>query len=352
MRRALAALLAALLLAAAPARALTSANVGTAVADFLTIGAGARSLGMGGAYTAIAQGPEAIYWNPAGLAALTGPEATYSLTQLPGGIMHDYAAAGAPLPWLGGDVGVAFTELSQPGLDLVTASNQTVGSFAPHSDALALAYARRFDFDGNEGQGKPLDLSREWSQLGADKPLADDAPDSPFTSFAGRLDVGLSIKYIDENLGTRAAGTYAVDAGAVLRPAALPNLAVGAALRNVGGQLHFIDVNEPLPAELGASVAYAIVGGDWRLLPALDISLPYAGVPYAKLGVELSRDVGDGARASVRLGYSSQDASSLGALSGLTAGVGLRVSRFLFDAAFEPMSSLGDEYRLSVGWRF
>jgi hypothetical protein len=347
MRRALAAVL---LLAAAPAARALQTTVGTAAADFLTIGAGARSLGMGGAYTAIAQGPEAIYWNPAGLAAMTGPEATYSLTQLPAGITHDYAAVAAPVSWLHGDLGFAFTELAQPSLDLVTASNQNVGTFSPHSEAYALSYAHRFNLEGSREEA-PIRMDREWNMPGAERPL-DEPESSSMPSITGILDAGLAVKLIDESLGTRSASTFAIDAGATLRPSGLDNLVVGAAVRNLGGTLRFIDQSEPLPAEVGVSAAYAILGEGWRVLPVIDVSLPYAGSPYAKFGVELTRDLAEGTRAFLRFGYTTQPAVDLGALAGLTAGVGLRVNRFLFDAAFEPMSSLGDEYRLSLGWRF
>ena len=40
-------------------------NVGTTAAAFLDIGIGARSLSMGGAFTAVANDVTALYWNPA-----------------------------------------------------------------------------------------------------------------------------------------------------------------------------------------------------------------------------------------------------------------------------------------------
>ena len=43
-------------------------KVGTTAAPFLTIGAGARALAMGGAQVAQAQGPSALYWNPSAVA--------------------------------------------------------------------------------------------------------------------------------------------------------------------------------------------------------------------------------------------------------------------------------------------
>src|SRR3989338_1226409 len=40
---------------------------GSSSANFLKIGVGARAVGLGGAYTAIAEGASAAYWNPAGI---------------------------------------------------------------------------------------------------------------------------------------------------------------------------------------------------------------------------------------------------------------------------------------------
>ncbi|MHC4598909.1 MAG: hypothetical protein ACYS47_07885 [Planctomycetota bacterium] len=59
--------LAVLLLRPAPARA-----------DFGPLGPDARALGKGGAYTAEAEGPSAVYWNPAGIGLLSGVHAALS----------------------------------------------------------------------------------------------------------------------------------------------------------------------------------------------------------------------------------------------------------------------------------
>ena len=48
-------------------------NVGTTSASFLEIGAGARSLAMGGAYVSLANDVSALYWNPAGIASVVRP---------------------------------------------------------------------------------------------------------------------------------------------------------------------------------------------------------------------------------------------------------------------------------------
>ena len=42
-------------------------KTGTTSAKFLSIGVGSNAVGMGGAYTAVADDATAMYWNPAGL---------------------------------------------------------------------------------------------------------------------------------------------------------------------------------------------------------------------------------------------------------------------------------------------
>ena len=46
-------------------------------APYLRMGVGARALGMGGAFTAIADDATAAYWNPAGLVKIEHIEATF-----------------------------------------------------------------------------------------------------------------------------------------------------------------------------------------------------------------------------------------------------------------------------------
>ena len=45
--------------------------------DFLSLGVGARPLGMGGSFSAISDDSTAAYWNPAGLGGLHRSEITF-----------------------------------------------------------------------------------------------------------------------------------------------------------------------------------------------------------------------------------------------------------------------------------
>ena len=339
------ALIAVLLAAATPARALQT-DVGTAAAEFLQIGAGARSLGIGEAYTAVADGADSVYWNPAGLSRMSRPEATYARTELPAGLHHDFFAFGLPVGFLRGTLALAVTRLSQDSLALVNASNQTQGTFSPHSEVYALAYGHAFGSSdaGSASRGYFLD---DWNVKRSAHSYEDDKE-----SWTGEFAAGLSLKMIDENLGTRSAVAFAVDGGVLFRPASLHELIVAAAFRNIGSKLDFIADPEPLPAELAVSVAYELRSADWRFLPALEIDAPYAGSVYGALGVEATKKISKGTSASMRLGYTTVAVADLGVLSGLTTGVGLQIGRLSFDAAFQPMAVLGESFRLGVGWKF
>jgi hypothetical protein len=339
------ALLAGLLAAAAPARAIQT-DVGSSAAQFLQIGAGARSLGMGEAYTAVAEGADAAYWNPAGLALMTRPEAVYALTELPAGISHDYFAYAAPSERLRGTVAFAATLLTQDSLALVNASNQSQGSFSPHSEVYALSYGH--SFGANDVVTKSRDYFREnWNVPRADRPYEQDP--EPWT---GEIAAGASVKLINESLGTRSASAWAVDGGGLFRPADLHELILAGAFRNIGTKLNFISQAEPLPAELAFSAAFDARTDNWRFLPAVEIDAPYAGNLYGKVGFEATNEFSSGASASMRLGYTSVSTVDLGFASGITAGVGLKVGKFSFDAAFQPMGVLGEAFRLGLGWKF
>jgi len=339
------ALLAVLLARAAPALALQT-NVAGSAAQFLQIGGGARSLGMGEAYTAVAEGADAVYWNPAGLSRMTRPEATYARTELPAGLHHDFFAVGVPSTMLAGTVALGVTRLSQDSLALVNAANQTQGSFSPHSEVFSLGYGHAFA--ANDIQSTSRDYFRDnWNIPRADRPYENEQ--EPWT---GEISAGAAVKVIEENLGTRSASAFAIDGGGMYRPTDLHELILAGAVRNLGSKITFISQQEALPGELAASVAYDARADDWRFLPALEIAAPYAGNVYGKLGFEATKKVAEDSFAAMRVGYNSESAADLGPMTGLTVGVGLKVSKFSFDAAFQPMASLGETFRLGVGWQF
>ncbi|HUU27149.1 MAG TPA: PorV/PorQ family protein [archaeon] len=72
-------------------------NVGNRAADFLTIPVGARGIAMGNAFVAQADDISSVYWNPAGLSFIEGPQVFFSHLDMPVDFSLEYAAAAMPL---------------------------------------------------------------------------------------------------------------------------------------------------------------------------------------------------------------------------------------------------------------
>ncbi len=340
-------LLAALLLLAlgGPSRAFQN-NTGGNTADFLTLGAGARALGMGEAFGPVAEGPEGIYWNPAGLAQAKGIEASYSRSEFLKFFHHDFVAVSAPVKFLSGTLGASYTRLSQEQLPLVTNANQNVGEFTPHSDAVALAYAHAFDLDAEEHSSERDYFGDGWATPNAIRPLSRMSRDGPWV---GSLMVGGSVKAVNETIYQRSASAVAFDGGAIFRPADLQSLSLSFAFRNAGSKEQFTKENENLPAETDFGVAWDARSWSSRWLAAFEAALPYYGNPYAKLGVEYSKPMGENTSASVSAGYKTLTVYNLSPLSGVSFGLGFKYGKLTADFGFEPAAELGQTYRFTLG---
>ena len=108
-------------------------------ASFLTVGAGARALGMGGAYSALGEDADSLYWNPAGLARLERKDVAASHTELFAPSRHDYLAYAHPTTM--GTFAGAFTYLSQGSLDGRDALGHPTGSYQASDSAASFGYA-------------------------------------------------------------------------------------------------------------------------------------------------------------------------------------------------------------------
>ncbi|MFA4844925.1 MAG: hypothetical protein WC632_08290 [Candidatus Margulisiibacteriota bacterium] len=74
--------------------------------DATVIGGGARPLGMGRAFTAVADDVDAVFINPAGIAGLKGPAAMAMFTNLIGEIYYSEYCGAVPFRW--GTVGLGY----------------------------------------------------------------------------------------------------------------------------------------------------------------------------------------------------------------------------------------------------
>ncbi len=262
---------------------------GTSGAQFLGIGMGARSVGMGGAYVSLAADGSALYWNPAGLSQTTGMRLSVSHVSWLDDASYQYASFATPLG-SNGSVGFALEQ------GALSWDNTGDGDFEASDFSGAVGYARRL---------RP------------------------------NLGVGGSLKYLSSSLGDAGASSYAIDIGAVYELSR--SVRIGAAVRNLGPGLTFEESSDPLPATLTVGGSYL-----WNdTVFALDFEKVNDSDVTTRAGVEYSPVRYLALRGGVILGGDT-------ALSSVTGGVGLNWDeRWAVDYAYRP-SDLGGTHWLAL----
>ncbi len=172
---------------------------GTAGADELLIPVGARSIATGGAFISTISGVEAIYYNPAGLDLMTGSEAMFSYMNYIADINVTYFALGTRLGDLG-SLALDYKSLNFGDIPITTVNSPdgTGQTYSPSYVIVGLTYS---------------------------KVLTD------------RVSAGTSVKFIHEGIMNTSADGWAMDFGVQYRFKS--NLAIGAAVKNVGSNMAF-----------------------------------------------------------------------------------------------------------------
>lgn len=147
-----------------------SLNAGRYAGDFMMIGAGVRALGMGGAFSALADDGSAIFWNASGIAGITQREVTAMHAFLYGGLAsYDNISYIQPLP-NGVSIGLNLTRLTVSDIPYFSESyligtnvDQRINNSAYHlpgvpdgkfnstDDLYQFAFAKHVRYDANMG---------------------------------------------------------------------------------------------------------------------------------------------------------------------------------------------------------
>ncbi|UCH79293.1 MAG: PorV/PorQ family protein [Candidatus Coatesbacteria bacterium] len=287
-----------------------AAEAGSSAAAFLKIGVGARAVGMGEAQAALAEGPDALYWNPAGLAVYDRGAVAFTHNE-----------------WLE-DVRYEYLGLSYPLLNL--------GTFA--------FSAGRVDLGTIEGRNEQGELTGEFSA--SDLLLS--------FGYARRLlpflSVGVAAEYITEKIEVESASTFAGAFG-VTADTPLPGLSAGASLAHLGGEMKFIQEGDPLPLAIRGGAAYLLpFGGENNSLTVAADAVKFddRDTVHVNSGLEYWFMDTVAARAGYKGNYDED---------GLTGGLGFKYSPserlgLQADYAYADMGIFGATHRLSLGILF
>jgi hypothetical protein len=284
--------------------------------EFLSLGVGARPMGMGGAYVAVSQDASAMYWNPAGLAGISSRQLLVMHAESFGGlVIQDYAGLTWPLNPSGSAIGLGLFRLAVDDIPYTEWDPQTdrprlIREVSDAEYALFFSYARR-----------------------------------P----AERWRLGGSAKLIYKKVGDDAAFGLGADAGLQYHPRTWLHL--GARLSDLtatpiawnSGQKDYI-----LPTlTVGTAVVLSLPPLKGILRCAVDMDTRFEGrsaAAWASAG-RISFDPRTGLEycyremLSVRAGWQPE---------GFSAGAGLRISRWGLDYAFLGHEELDNSHRLSA----
>lgn len=274
-------------------------------ASFLNVGVGARALALGGAYTAVAEDANAIYWNPAGLAGVVKREFTVSHAELTQGSRHDFAAYAQ--------------------------------TFKSATIAGSLTYLSHQDVDGRDALGHKSGGYR----------AADAAAGAAWATRTGFADFGVGVKFVHSHIGSAEAQTAAVDAGA---RRALGPVLIGAAVRGLGPGLKYDAQTNDLPLRLALGGAYMIAGG--HLIAAELTNGPRGAGTDVGIGGEYQAVTDFFFRAGYTTISAVADGAGFEAARGLTLGLGFLTARWKIDYATVPMGELGCTHRFTFGARW
>ncbi len=296
---------------------------------------GARAIGMGHAYTGVAEGLSGILWNPAGLTSISAPSFYFSRYN-----------------------GFSFTVSDPTGGETEDQISFNLFNFGmPVKDIGTFAISMNlWDLGSSEITSTGQDLT------GLDNQSLWIIYGSFATKFNKKIDIGISMKYIREKLSSSDGGigsSVAVDLGMLYRPLEGVPVQFGVALLDLGPNMQFKNEyqSDRLPRRLRVGVGYNILKhlleqDRFNLLLSADYERFLVGNPANTgyfFGTEFSIEAVNDMLLSLRSGYMSEE----GDLNGALIGFGLDWRGFSFDIARElGVNPLSDRTFYSLSARF
>jgi long-subunit fatty acid transport protein len=309
-------------------------NNGTRAAQFLKLAVGARASAMGESFAAVANDASALFWNPAGIGNLQNLEVHLTHMDYLLDIRFDFA--GLVVPIGSGNLGFSAAVL---GMD-----DERVTTLA--------------DSDGESGitwKASSFAIGMTYSRAITD-----------------RFAVGLTGKYIQENLYNSSANTLALDIGSLYNTG-IRGIKIGMAMSNFGGKMKLggrdltqrdVDADPGVGGNIGQSAD--LVVNSWplplnfrvglslevfknesgTLLLAADFNHPTDADERVNFGAEYSFANRLFLRGGYKLNYDEESYTFGGGLN-----LPITNYNFMLDYSFNEFGILGETHRFSLGFR-
>lgn len=178
------------------------ARLGTTAGTQVNIPVGARNVAMAGADLVYAHGVDAVYWNPAGMGAVTAANGTFSNMSYIADISVNYLAVGSNFGGFG-NIGVSVKSLDFGDIPVTTveAMDGTGANFSPTFMTMAVTYGKMF---------------------------------------TDRINFGVTSKMVYESIPRASASAVAFDIGVQYTDFANINgLGLALVLKNIGSDMHY-----------------------------------------------------------------------------------------------------------------
>ena len=230
----------------------TFAQGGESAVPFLLLAPDSRAGGLGESGAGLADNGAAIFWNPAGIAFLTGNEVSIThsnwLPQFHLDLFYDYLTYRQYVESLNGSITASVTYMNFGEFVRTSAdSPDPIGTFRSFDAALTLGYATKVSSDWGLGMNFRIIHSRL-----SDQPTANEQ-------------------------GSGVATSVSFDIAAMWRPASFEvpflgdlgdRFSVGANLSNLGPKIYYIDQSQadPIPTNFRLGFAYQILKDEYNSL--------------------------------------------------------------------------------------
>lgn len=296
-------------------------KVGVTSFQFLKVVPGARSTAMGEAYSSVASGSDAMYWNPAALVQV--PAIDINLSHVDWFVDTQHYAISVAFSF---NSGISFGLTAQR-YDYGDIKVTRVSELYPTEDGY------------NPGlTGETIHPGATTFGIGFAQSLTD------------KFSYGVSAKYITEDMEVKSKSLFIFDAG-MLYDTRFRSIKASATIRNFGPEVEYYDKSYPLPQTLNVGIsAYLLSPAEniflttqnHALLFAFDIIQPRDYDQQYAVGLEYSLFNTLFLRGGYKINFDT---------SGLALGFGIKYKNFTLDYSFNSyVEYLENVNRFSIGF--